>query len=58
MKQFINDIDKYHNCEKSINQNNIVILLEEKGHNFEAEYNEPKIRMNNYCKTMCFDCTN
>ena len=53
----INDIDKCPNCEKSINLNNIVLLLEEKGRNFEVEYNEAKIRMNNYCKTMCFDCT-
>jgi hypothetical protein len=53
----INDIDKCPYCEKNINLNNIALLLEEKGRNFEAEYNEAKIRMNNYCKTMCFDCT-
>ena len=53
----LNDIDKCPICEKSINLHSIVLLLEEKGRNFEVEYNEAKIRMNNYCKTMCFDCT-
>ena len=52
-----NDIDKCPDCDKKINLNNIVLLLEEKGRNFEVEYNEAKIRMNNYCKTMCLDCT-
>ena len=52
-----NDIDKCPDCDKKINLDNIVLLLEEKGRNFEVEYNEAKIRMNNYCKTMCLDCT-
>ena len=52
-----NGIDKCPTCEKNINLNNIVFFLEEKGRNFEVEYNEAKIRMKNYCKTMCFDCT-
>ena len=52
----LSNIDKCANCEKSINLTDIVMLLEERGRNFEVEENEAKIRMNNYCKTMCFDC--
>ena len=52
----INNNDKCPLCEKNINLHYLVMLFEEKGRNFEFEYNEAKIRMKNYCKTMCFDC--
>ena len=51
-----NNNDKCPLCEKKINLHYLVLLFEEKGRNFEFEYNEAKIRMKNYCKTMCFDC--
>jgi hypothetical protein len=32
------------------------MLFEEKGKDFGNEYNNAKIRMKNYCKTICFIC--
>ena len=52
----IDNNDKCPLCEKKLDLHYLVMLFEEKGRNFEFEYNEAKIRMKNYCKTMCFDC--
>ena len=51
-----NNNDKCPLCEKNLNLHYLIMLFEEKGKNFEFEYNEAKIRMKNCCKTMCFDC--
>ena len=41
---------------QNLNPKYLVMLLEEKGRDFEIEYNEAKIRMKNYIKTICFLC--
>ena len=51
-----NDASKCPICDKSLNLQNIIMLLEERGRDFENEYNEAKIRMKNYVKTLCFIC--
>ena len=51
-----NDSIKCPICDKNINLQNLIMLLEERGREFEEEYNEAKIRMKNYIKTLCFIC--
>ena len=52
----MNDTDKCPLCEKNLNLSFLVMQFEERGRNFEAEYNEAKVRMRNYCKTICYNC--
>ena len=56
MKLYESDGNKCPTCEKKINIQHLIILLEECGRDFEVEYNEAKIRMKNYVKTLCFIC--
>ena len=51
-----NDGSKCPICDKNINLQNLIMLLEERGRDFENEYNEAKIRMKNYVKSLCFIC--
>ena len=55
-QSYNNDENKCPICEQNLNSQNLVILLKEKGRNFEVEYGEAKIRMRNYIKTICFLC--
>ena len=56
IKQSCNNKYKCPICEQNLNPKYLVMLLEEKGRDFEIEYNEAKIRMKNYIKTICFLC--
>ena len=51
-----NDNDKCPICQKQLNLQNIIMLLEERGREFETEFKDAKIRMANYIKTLCFIC--
>ena len=56
LQSSMEDTNKCPLCEKSLNLDYLVMLLENKGRNFEIENNEAKIRMKNYCKTLCLGC--
>ena len=56
LQSSMEDTNKCPLCKKSLNLDYLVMLLKNKGRNFEIEYNEAKIRMKNYCKTLCFGC--
>ena len=43
-------------CNEIFNLQYLTILFEDKGKNFEEQYNNSKKRMKNYCKTICFIC--
>ena len=56
LKLFSEDGNKCPFCQNKINLQNLIMQFEERGRNFENEYNEAKIRMKNYIKTQCFIC--
>ena len=56
MKLYNNDDNKCPICDQKLNSQYLALLLEGKGRDFEMEYNEAKIRMKNYIKTICFLC--
>ena len=51
-----NDSDKCPICQMKLNLQYLIMLFEGKGRDFGTEYNEAKVRMANYIKTICFIC--